>query len=306
MKTPLNNSSILVVGATGMLGTEICKQLREANKKVKGLIRASSDPRRVEMLHELGVETVIADIKDEASLSKAMKGVEAVISTVSSTHSRQEGDTIETVDHLGQINVINAAAKARVRQFVYISVIEMDDEFPLQTAKREVEQHLMHSTLNYTILRPAMFMDVWLSPSLGFDHPEAKATIFGDGVNKISWIAVKDVATFAVKSLENFAGLNKIIDLGGPEALSPLEVVKIFEKEKGTTFSVEQIPVAVLEAQKHASSDPLQQSFACLKLAYARGCVVDMNVPVEKLPFKMTSVSDYARHIHHHITTAVL
>lgn len=306
MKTPIDNSAILVVGATGMLGTEICKQLGEANKKVKGLIRATSDLRRVDMLHELGVETVVADIKDEASLREVMEGVEAVISTVSSTHSRQEGDTIETVDHLGQINVINAASKARVRHLVYISVIEMDDDFPLQTAKRQVEQHLMHSSLNYTILRPAMFMDVWLSPSLGFDHLQAKATIFGDGLNKISWIAVKDVATFAVKSLENFAGLNKIIDLGGPEALSPLEVVKIFEQQKGTAFSLEHIPVAVLEAQKHASSDPLQQSFACLKLAYAKGCEVDINMPVQKLPFKLTTVSDYARHLYHHINTAVL
>lgn len=306
MKTSVNNSAILVAGATGLLGTEICKQLTEANKKIKGLIRNTSDPRRVETLHHMGVETVIADIKDEESLGEALAGIEAIISTVSSTHSRQEGDTIESVDHHGQINLINAAAKAGVKHFVYISVIEIDDDFPLQTAKRQVEQHLMHSPINYTILRPAMFMDVWLSPSMGFDHQQSKATIFGEGLNKISWMAAKDVASFAIKSLEDFACLNKIIDLGGPEALGPLEVVEIFEKQKHTTFSVEHIPMAVLEAQRHASSDPLQQSFACLKLAYANGCVVSMDLPEQKLPFRMTSVSDYAKRVSQHVKTAVL
>lgn len=306
MKTSINNSTILVVGATGLLGTEICKQLSEGNKKVKGLVRKTSDPHRVEMLHQMGVETVTADIKDSTSLDVAMAGIEAVISTLSSTHSRQEGDTIETVDHLGQINLINAALKAGVKHFVYISVIEINYDFPLQTAKRQVEQHLRGSSLNYTIFRPAMFMDEWISPSMGFDYEQSKATIFGDGINKISWIAVKDVASLAVNSIANYARLNKVIDLGGPEALSPLEVVQIFEKIKGTAFDVEHIPVAVLEAQRHASSDPLQQSFACLKLACSSGCVVIMDQPEHQLPFSLTSVYDYAKRISRHVKTAVL
>ena len=123
-----------------------------------------------------------------------MRGVSAVISTVSSTLSRQEGDSIQTVDDEGQINLIDAAVSAGVSQFVYISFCDMPGECPLQTAKRKVEKHLAESGLNYTILQPTYFMEVWLSPALGFDYPNAKATIYGEGKNKVSWIAIKDVA----------------------------------------------------------------------------------------------------------------
>jgi uncharacterized protein YbjT (DUF2867 family) len=73
----------------------------------------------------------------------------------------------------------------------------MDTEFPLQTAKRDVEQHLKESGLDYTILRPTFFMDVWLSEALGFDA-NAQAQIYGSGRNKISSISYHDVARFAV------------------------------------------------------------------------------------------------------------
>ena len=283
------NTLVLVVGATGFLGTEVCKQLTDAKRKVRGLVRKTSDPNTVRLLQRMGLETVIGDIKEPASLAKAMEGVDAVISTVSSTHSRQEGDDIVSVDLQGQLNVVDAAKNAGVRHFVYVSVIEFDQEIPLQTAKRNVERHLRESSMNYTILRPAMFMDVWLSPALGFDYPHSKAKIYGDGQNKINWISLKDVATFAVSSLENPAARNTIFDLGGPEALSPLEVVKIFEKQNGTAFTLEHIPVDVLETQKRAATDPLQRTFACFMIAYARGCVVDMKSLEQVFPIKLTT-----------------
>src|SRR6187401_3226412 len=91
-------SVVLVAGATGFLGAEICRQLREKGKKVKGLVRATSDANKVAQLKALGVETVEGDLKDRGSLERALHGVSSVISTVSSTLSRQEGDSIQTVD----------------------------------------------------------------------------------------------------------------------------------------------------------------------------------------------------------------
>ena len=55
----------------------------------------------------------------------------------------------------------------------------------------------------YTILRAGYFMEAWLSPAVGFDPINAKATIYGAGQNPISWISLQDVAQFAVTSLDN-------------------------------------------------------------------------------------------------------
>jgi uncharacterized protein YbjT (DUF2867 family) len=289
-----NSSTVLVAGATGFLGGEICRQLLEKNIKVKGLVRTTSDANKVAQLKASGVETIEGDLKDKASLENALHGVSAIISTVSSTLSRQEGDSIQTVDDEGQINLVDAAVNAGVSQFIFISFCELG-ECPLQTAKRKVETHIRESVLNFTILRPTYFMEVWLSPALGFDYPNAKATIYGEGNNKISWIAIKDVASFAVAALDNPAANNKIIELGGPAALSPLEAVNIFETAKGTKFELQFVPKEALEAQRNAAPDPLSKSFATLMLGIANGSEIDMKNTIDVFPMRLTSVCDYAK-----------
>ena len=295
MNNSNNSVTVLVAGATGFLGSEICRQLVEKNKKVKGLVRSTSDSNKVAQLRELGVEIIEGDLKDKSSLKNALQGVSVIISTVSSTLSRQEGDSIQTVDDEGQNNLIDAAVEAGVSKFVYVSFCDMGGEFPLQTAKRKVEKHLVESGLSYTILRPTYFMEVWLSPALGFDYPNGKATIYGNGKNKISWIAIKDVASFAVASLDNPVATNKIIELGGPEALSPLEVVNIFEATHGKKIEIQFVPDEALKAQKDAAGDPLSESFAALMLTYSGGSEIDMKNTLEVFPIQLTSVNDFGK-----------
>lgn len=285
----------LVVGATGLLGSEICRLLAAEGKSARALVRPTSDQNRVAQLESLNVEIARGDLKDRPSLDAACQGVSAVISTASSTLSKQEGDSIQTVDLEGQLNLIDAANAAHVSRFVLISFPQVDIGFPLQAAKRSVEEHLKSSALAYTILQPTFFMEVWLSPALGFDAANAKAQIYGSGENKISWISYKDVANFAVASLDNTEARNAVIELGGPEALSPLEVVRAFEELQGRKFDVQHVSEAALREQRESSSDPLQQSFAGLMLYYSRGDIIDMRKTLQKFPVRLTSIRDYAR-----------
>jgi uncharacterized protein YbjT (DUF2867 family) len=96
-----------VVGATGLLGPEICQRLTAAGQQVKALVRSTSDEVKRRALQDRGVETVAGDLKDAASLDRACAGVHALISTASSTLSRQAGDSIETVDHRGQLALVD-------------------------------------------------------------------------------------------------------------------------------------------------------------------------------------------------------
>jgi hypothetical protein len=68
---------------------------------------------------------------------------------------------------------------------------------------------------------------------------------------------------------------NAVIELGGPEALSPLEVVRIFEELQGRKFDVEHVPEEALSSSEKTASDPLQQSFAGLMLYYSRGDIIE-------------------------------
>jgi NADH dehydrogenase len=228
------------------------------------------------LLRGLGAELVHGDLKDRSSLDTACRGVEAVISTASSTMSRQDGDSIQTVDGRGQRDLIAAASAAGVRRFVLISFPEVPIDFPLQSAKREAEESLRQSGMIYTILQPTFFTEVWLSAALGFDVGNGKARVYGEGSNKISWISLEDVARFAAAAPETETAYNRVIKLGGPDALSPLEVVGLAERAESKPIAVERVPEEALRAQYDAATDPLEKSFAALMLYYARGEVIDM------------------------------
>ncbi len=266
----------LIVGATGSLGSEICRRLAGQGESIKALVRETSDPEKVAQLKSLGAELVRGDLKDPLSLKTACRDVSAIISTASSTLSRQKGDSIQSVDQQGQWDLVDAAEAAGVKHFVLISFPNIDIDFPLQKAKRAVEDRLRQSQMTHTILQPTFFMEVWLSPALGFDPANAKAQIYGDGHNKISWISFYDVARFAVAALDNPRARNATVKLGGPEALSPLEVVRVVEQSLGKPVVVQHVPEEALRAQYSAATDPLQQSFSALMLYYARGDVIDM------------------------------
>jgi len=284
----------LIVGSTGMLGGEICRLLCAQGSAVRALAREASDPGKVARLGDLGAEIVRGDLKDRGSLDKACRHASAVISTASSSVSRQAGDSIESVDQQGQLNLIEAAEQAGVKHFVLISFPNIDIEFPLQSAKRAVEDRLRRSRMAWTILQPTCFMEVWLGPALGFDPAHGTAQIYGDGKNKTSWISFLDVARFAVAALDNSRARNAVIKLGGPDAMSPIEVVHLAEQVTGKTISVQHVPEEALRAQHGAAIDSLQKSFVALMLYYARGDAIDMAEALRVLPVQhLKSVREF-------------
>jgi NADH dehydrogenase len=173
----------------------------------------------------------------------------------------------------------------------------MPYSFPLQDAKRAVEERLRNAGLAYTILQPTFFMEGWIGPMVGFDYSNFKAQIPGTGENRISWISYLDVACFAAAALDNPAARNATLELGGPEAISPLQVVKIFEQAGGKPFEVTHVPVEALQGQLAAAEDPLQKSFAGLMLSYTVDQPIDMSQTVKTFPLRLRTVEEYARRV---------
>ncbi len=291
---------ILVAGATGMVGGEVCRLLRKEGKPVRALVRATAKPEKVEALRALGCEVVKGDLLDPASLARACAGAEAVVSTVSAMPFSWDPphNTVASVDLDGQRRLIDAATAARVRRFVLITFSgHIDRPFPLRDAKRAAEAHLRQSGMPFTILRPSFFSEVWLSPAVGFDAVGGRAAIYGDGFNRISWISCADVARFVTAALASPTAAGETIELGGPEALSPLEVVRIFEALAGRHFQVSHVPVETLEAQFAGATDDMQRSFAALMLSYADGDEIHMGATLRRFQMQLATVDDCARHM---------
>ena len=236
----------------------------------------------------------VGDLKAPQSIVAACQGVNAVISTASSTLTRQPGDSIESVDTAGQLNLVNAARGADVERFLFVSFRRPPGtSFPLAEAKAQVENAV--TSLNFTIVQASWFMEVWLSPALGFDYGNAAARIYGPGTSPISWVSYPNVAEICAVALRHPAAERKTIEFGGPEALSPLEVVARFERIGGRPFRLEHVPEPLLRSQFDGATDSMQKSFAGLMLGYLCGDAMNMASVVDTFGIKLTNVDEYAR-----------
>ncbi len=287
---------VLVAGATGLVGSEVCQRLSTRGEKVRALVRGTSSKEKIEALRSCGVEFCIGDLKDPASLAAACDGVNAVVSTASSTLSRQAGDSIESVDGAGQLNLVNAAKVAKVGRFLFVSFRRSPGlSFPLDDAKQKVEKAI--TSLNFTVIQASWFMEVWLSPAVGFDYVNAKARIYGPGTSPISWVSFRDVAEMCALALRHPGAERSTIEFGGPEPLNPLEVAARFERIDGRPFQLEHVPEAALRSQFNGAPDSMQKSFAALMLGHIYGDAINMRPVVDKFGIKLTSVEEYARSV---------
>lgn len=284
---------ILVAGSTGGLGSEIVRLLRESGESVRGLVRKTSAPESVSRLRDLGAEPVVGDLKDRVSLDAAVRGVKTVISTVTVITTAQEGDSFADTDSAGNMSLIDAALAAGAEHFVYVSFdYSHFPSTPLTQAKEAVEEHLMSSGLAYTILRPSLFMDVWLGPHLFSDLSSGEAKIYGSGTGRIPYVATGDVAKVAVWAATDPSARNVVITFGGPEAITQREVVETFESTLGRPLITTEVPEQVLEVQWQSAQNPFEKTFAGLMLGVAR---LDMDAPTNnELPVR-TTVREFAR-----------
>lgn len=286
---------ILVAGSTGVVGGEVCRQLCVAGEPVRALVRAGSDPDKVARLEELGCLTVVGDLRDRASLDLACAGVTSVVTTVSAIGSWSPPDaTFATVDRAGTMALIDAAADAGVQHLSYLSA-SADPHVPLTDTKRDVEAYLRRSGLEYTVVRAAAFMESWLSPAVGFDPVRTSATIYGTGDAPTSYISALDVATILVHSLTHPETRLATLRVGGPDALTQLEAVAIFEEVGGRPFTLTYLPVEALDAQLAAAPNELAATFAGLMRSIALGDEVPMVGLVHTLGLTLATVRDYAR-----------
>ncbi len=240
---------ILVVGATGIVGGMITRQLLEQGKEVRILARSNSPSAQLaregratsaESLTEAGAQPVYGDLRDRASLDAAVEGVETVISTANSA-GRGGEDNPQSVDLEGNRNLIEAARDAGVEHFIFVSALGADPDHPVpfMQAKGQSEATLRESGMEYTILAPTPFMEIWAAVVVGMPALQGQpVTLVGEGRRRHSFISNRDVAAFAVAAVDHSAARNQYLAIGGPEPLTWHDVVATYERVLGRPISV--------------------------------------------------------------------
>jgi NADH dehydrogenase len=231
---------ILISGATGLLGGQITRQLLQNRQDVRILVRPNAP---YQPLVEAGAQPVFGDLKDPLSLAPTLAGIATVITTATAGQ-RGGDDTIESVDLAGNQSLIDAAAQAGVRQFIFVSALGAtpDSPVPMMRAKGMAEARLRESGMGYTILALNGIMDVMLPLIVGrLARAGQPVTLVGEGRRRHSWVAAADVAAFAVAAIGHPAAMNQRLLIGGPEAISWRDVVATYERVLGHPIAVRTI-----------------------------------------------------------------
>ncbi len=235
---------ILIVGASGRLGSMVAQRLLAQGKTVRVMTRT---PSSIAYLQQQGAQVVHGDLRDPASLLKACQGVEQVVAAAHALVGKGDNNP-HTVDDSGNRQLIDAAKATGVQQFIFVSVQGASHDSPLEffRIKYRTEEYLRSSSLNFTILRCSAFMDLWAQligqPLL----EQGKTTIFGRGDNPLNFVAVEDVAHFVSIALDDARARNQMIEVGGPENLSFNQMAETFEHASGRQAKKRHVPLPMM------------------------------------------------------------
>ena len=273
---PQDPRPVLVVGATGQLGTRVVQQLAAAGRPVRALVRPGS---RHGHLGLPGVQRVHGDLRAAASLDAACSGAGAVIATANAVAPLQ-GRTFAAVEDKGYADLSQACRRQRCGRFVMVSVpvTPHDATVPLFRYKRLIEQRLLASGHEHAVLRFGPFMDDWFAligsrlpargdPAALIRRPwgflqtfmgavgglierRGIALVPGPADTRHPFIAVDDVAQYLVRATEHPAALNAVLEIGGPQTLSWAEVAAIYARVLGRPVRVVSTPGAVFRGQQ--------------------------------------------------------
>jgi dihydroflavonol-4-reductase len=137
---------VLVVGATGFVGSQVAQALSARGHQTRVLVRGGrAHPRGSQF--EGRVEVVDGDLRRPETLASARTGIEAVVCTATSMPQCHENGLLR-VDHDGVASLVQAAEKAGAKKSVYTSYsgnIRYDSL--LETAKRSCESLLLNSAM---------------------------------------------------------------------------------------------------------------------------------------------------------------
>ena len=208
---------VLVIGATGDLGSQVVRGLRSAGAPVRCLIRQGS---AYFWLNDTGATYVFGDLREPDTLRRACVGVRWIVACAG---LRTEGRNShhDNVTRAGHQALWRAAAAAGVERAVYVSCIGAGraDESPAHTARADAEDALRASGLEHVILRPSLFATTFtLAARYGAEH--GWVPLLGPGDNTISPIGIRDVALAAVAALDLPGLRDRTVELGGPEVLT--------------------------------------------------------------------------------------
>jgi nucleoside-diphosphate-sugar epimerase len=254
---------ILVTGGTGFTGGHLCERLAKEGDTVRALVR---DRDRCGELSRWGVEVVTGDLRDPASLTRAMQGIDTVyhIAALYRPENVWRREMWET-NVQGTQNILDAAVKGGVQRFVHCSTVGVhgdithppaNEEAPYapgdyyQESKAEGErvvlEYMAKGRLPIVVVRPAgiygprdlRFLKLFKAVKTG------RFAMIGSGDVLYHMTYIDDLISGLLLCSRQARALGNVYILAGEEATSLNRLVQVMAEVLGVPAPRLRIPVA--------------------------------------------------------------
>ncbi len=261
--------TILVAGATGMLGSKIVSALLDkSNLDVRAMVRSLSPPQaslndgnaenrqKIDAMKAKGAAIVEGDVMQPQTLLPACAGVDVVVSAI--------GNNEVTVP--GQKNLIDAAKQQGVKRFIPSDYcvdyrkLDYGDNDNLDKRK-EVFEYLQLMGLEYTLVLNGAFMDTITYMPL-FDLEHQTFQYWGDGETPLDFTTTDDTAKYVAEAVSDPGLANTALEVAG-DTLTPKQLKATYEEATGTKLTEKQLgsitEMQAWIANKKASASSLEE-----------------------------------------------
>lgn len=280
----VDEGSLLISGATGMIGGLVVDALVEGGESLVAMVRPGSDPGRLASLP--GVRVVEGDFDDEGSLERALQGVGRAF-LVTNSSERTEGQ---------QKAFVSAAKAAGVRHLVKLSQLHAAAGSPVRFLRYHatVEAAIEESGVPYTFVRPNLILQAYLplAPSIAAGVLQAPIE-----ESQVSIVDARDIAAVAAAALTEDGHEGHTYDVTGPEAVTHAELAAAFGAAAGHEVRFEPVAPKVFVDTMEQTGMPAWQAEGLAEdyAHYERGEAAGVSSDVERVTGRPArTVRDFA------------
>lgn len=227
---------VLVAGATGHVGSRLVPELVARGYRVRALSRSELEPGS-------GVEPVLGDVLDRASLDDALRGARAAYFLV---HGLADSSDLEQGELEGARNFAEAAREAGVRRVVYLGGLAHGEELsPHLRTRHEVGEILRREGPQTIEFRASVVIG---RGSASFELvralvDNAPALVLPDWIETpCQPIAVDDVVAYLLAALEAPVAGSQVFEIGGADRITYAELLELYGDAVGKARPLLELP----------------------------------------------------------------
>ena len=238
---------ILLTGATGNVGSAVLRRLVASGERVRCLVR---DPRRLGA-ERVRVQIALGDLADPASFRNALRGVDTVVHLAAAIRDQPRA-SIEELNSVATLRLVQAAERARAERFVFFSAIgaSLHERSRFFRAKALAERAIEESDLASVTFAPSIVYspdDPWMTLLRRMSWLPA-LPVSGSGRAVYQPIWAEDAADCVLAALGQRADGHRRYELAGPERLSYDGIARVALRSFGRQRRLLHLPLPLVRA----------------------------------------------------------